>query len=116
MAATSVGVASNLVGLGLLGQGASQEPLGVVLLILGGAFASAVILASRTGPTQGYLAYAVAVLWALHGVVVSQYDASLLTTGAAVVAATLVTLALFGALRGSRPRRGAEPTVRAGTA
>jgi hypothetical protein len=39
--------------------------------------ACAVILVSKAGPLQGLLAYAGAVLWALAGVVINQYDASL---------------------------------------
>lgn len=111
-AATSVGVASNLVGLGLLGQGTGQELLGVILLILGGVFATAMILAGNTGPLQGYLTYAAAVLWALVGIVVNQYDASILTTSAALVAAVPIVLALLGRLPGGGARRGEGRPVR----
>ena len=105
-AATSVGVASNLVGLGLLEQDIGQELLGVTLLILGGTFASAMILAGGKGPVQGYLTYAAAVLWALVGVIVNQYDASILTTGAAFVATVLIVLTLLGRLHGGWARQG----------
>jgi hypothetical protein len=74
--------------------------VGALLLAVVGAIAWALIVAGRAGPVQGCLAYAAAVLWALAGVVANQYDASLVTTGAAAVAAVPVVLALFGALRG----------------
>ena len=59
-------------------------------------------------PAQGYLAYAATVLWALVAVVVNQYDASVLTTGAALVAAVPVALALLGRFpgRNTTPREG----------
>ena len=56
---------------------------------------------------MGYVAYAGAVLWALLGVVLNQYDASLLTTGAALVAAVPVALALLDRFPGW-PRQGAR--------
>jgi uncharacterized membrane protein len=71
-----------------------------------------VILVSSTGPLQGLLAYAAAVLWALAGVVVNQYDASLLTSGAALLSAVLVAVALINVLRGRRSRAEVARTVR----
>ena len=50
------------------------------------------VLIGKIGPAQGYLTYAMTVLWALVGVVINQYDASTLTTGAAVLSAVPVTL------------------------
>jgi MYXO-CTERM domain-containing protein len=59
----------------------------------------------------------VAVLWALAGVVVNHYDASLLTTVASLLSMALVAVALIGALRRRRPRIGAgRSSVRPGTA
>ena len=83
---------------------------------MGAVLASAVILVSGAGSLQGLLAYAAAVMWALIGIVVNQYDASLLTTGAAVVSDVLVALVLFGALRSGRPQRGPDRTVQPKTA
>src|ERR671911_1419238 len=67
--------------LGLLGNGVGGALAGAFLLLVGAVLASVVILVSGAGPLQGLLAYAGAVLWALAGIVVNQYDASLLTTG-----------------------------------
>ena len=50
------------------------------------------VLIGKTGPAQGYLTYAMTVLWALVGIVINQYDAPTLTTGAAVLSAVPVTL------------------------
>jgi hypothetical protein len=89
--------------------------LGAALLLLGGVLAAAVVTTGKSGPAQGYLMYAVTVLWALVAVVVNQYDASLVTTGAALVAAVLVALALLVRLPGGsthrRKRRAAQPNV-----
>ena len=71
-----------------------------------------VIWASKAGPLQGLLAYAGAVLWALAGVVVNQYDASLLTTGAALLSATLVVMPIINTLRRSRAHIGPGRSVR----
>ena len=103
--ANFVGVATTLVGVGLLGGGIGEALLGAALLLLGGLCASALILYGKIGPLQGYVAYAGAVVWGLGGVVVNQYDASLLTTGTALISAALVALVLFGALREVLSRR-----------
>ena len=86
--------------------------VGATLLISGGLLAAAITRTGRTGPPQAYAAFSLTVLWALVAVVVAQYDASLVTTGAAVVAAVPVLAVL---LRGGRPRartpRAARPRV-----
>lgn len=106
-AAITVSINSELIRFGVVSAGGAGEVLlGTALLLLGGALAAAVVMVGRSGPVQGYLAYGGTVLWALVAVVVNQYDASILTTSAAVVAAVPVTLALFGRLPGSRPRPG----------
>src|SRR5919112_1817641 len=61
---------------------------------------------------HGLLAYAGAVLWALIGVVVNQYDASLLTTGAALLSGALVVIAAINTLGGRGPHIGASRSVR----
>jgi hypothetical protein len=114
-AAYLVGFATTLVAIGVFNGGPGEAVVGALLLVVVGAIACAVIVAGRAGPVQGYLAYGAAVLWALAGIVVNQYDAALVTTGAAA-AAVPVVLALFGALRGGRPRPGAGPAVRPGAA
>src|SRR3712207_6134646 len=76
-AANAVSFNDTLVGLGLLGVGVGGALVGAFLLLVGATLASAVIAVGRAGPLQGLFAYAAAVLWALAGVVVNQYDASL---------------------------------------
>lgn len=112
-AANAVSLTSEPVRLGLVGAGGTGEALlGAALLLLGGLMASAVSLAGKTGPPQGYLAYGATVLWALTAVVVNQYDASLLTTAAAALSAALIVLVLVGVLRRDWPRREAGRTAR----
>ena len=115
-AANVVSFNDTLVELGLLGSGVGGALVGAFLLLVGAALASVVILVSGAGPLQGLLAYAGAVLWALIGVVVNQYDASLLTTGAALLSGALVVIATINTLRGKRPHIGASRSVRPRTA
>lgn len=99
-AANAVSLASEAVRRGFVDAGGLGETLvGASLLICGGLLAAAVAGAGGSGPPQAYLTFALTVLWALAAVVVAQYDASLVTTGAAVVAALPVVVAL---LRGGR--------------
>src|ERR687894_1713732 len=111
-AANVVSFNDTLVELGLLGSGVGGALAGAFLLLVGAALASVVILVSGAGPLQGLLAYAGAVLWALIGVVVNQYDASLLTTGAALLSGVLVAIAIINTLRGRRPHIEASRSVR----
>lgn len=112
-AANAVSISSEAVRLGLISAGGVGEALlGSALLLLGGILAAAVVLVGRTGPAQGYLAYGATVLWALVAIVVNQYDISILTTGAAVLAAIPVALALLGRLSGGRSRRGESSGAR----
>lgn len=104
-AATLVSFATTLVGVRLSDGGTGEALLGAVLLLVCGLLASGMVLFGRAGPAVGYLAYAGAVLWALVGVVINQYDASILTTGAALVAAMPVALAVAKNLSGGLPRR-----------
>ncbi len=111
-AANAVSVSSEAVRFGLVEAGGVGEALlGSGLLLVGAVVACGVILASKNGPPQGYLAYGVTVLWALVAIVVNQYDASLLTTAAAALSAAAVAFVLFGAVRGGRSRR--RPNVAA---
>src|SRR5918997_5655502 len=111
-AANVVSFNDTLVELGLLGVGVGGALVGAFLLLAGAVLASVVILVSGAGPLQGLLAYAGAVVWALTGVVVNQYDASLLTTGAALLSCALVAMATFNTLRGRRLHIGASRNVR----
>jgi hypothetical protein len=95
-AATIVGLASTLVAQGFARDGQGAEVVGAGLLLIGGVAAFLTILASKTGPSSEWIAYAAAALWAFIAVVVAQRTSSLLTTGAAVACALLVVLALFG--------------------
>ena len=102
-AAVFVGVATTLVGIGLLDGGSTEAVLGAILLIVGVVVASVVISvvirSARRGPAQGYVAYAGAVLWALVAVVANQYGASGITTLAAALGIIPVALALVAPLR-----------------
>ncbi len=111
-AANVVSFNDTLVELGLFGSGVGGALAGAFLLLVGAALASVVILVSGAGPLQGLLAYAGAVLWALIGVVVNQYDASLLTTGAALLSGALVAIAIINTLRGRRPHIEASRSLR----
>lgn len=102
-AANAVSFTTTLVGYGLLKGGLAETAVGSTVLLAGGAVASAVILTTRTGPPQGFLAYAASVLWAFLGIVVNQYDASVFTTVAASVCFVLVVVILVGF---ARPRWG----------
>ena len=101
-AANVVSFNDTLVETGLLGSGVGGALVGACLLLAGAAVACVVIRVSKAGPLQGILGYAGAVLWALVGVVVTQYDTSLLTTGAALISAVLVAMAIVSTLRGGR--------------
>ena len=105
-AANVVSFNDMLVDLGFMGTGVGAALVGASLLILGGLVASAFVLLGRAGPAQAYLCYGAAVLWGLAAVVVNQYDTSLLTTAAALVAAIPVLLTL---LRGPDGDRAAPP-------
>jgi hypothetical protein len=112
-AATLVGFATTLAGVGAFDGGLGEAAFGAWLLLAGGLVAAGVIRVSRNGPWQGILAYSAAVLWALVAVVVNQYDASLLTTVSAVAAAVIVVLALLGRFRGRPPGQPSEPSSEA---
>ena len=111
-AANVVSFNDTLVETGLLGSGIGGAIVGAFLLFAGAALALGVIWVSKAGPLQGLLAYVAAVLWALVGVVVNQYDASLLTTGAALLSVTLVAMAIISTLRRRRIHIGAGRSVR----
>ena len=111
-AAFFVGFVTILVATGVLGGGIWEAVLGALLLIVGGALACVVILAGRSGPVQGYLAYGGAVLWALAGVFVNQYQNSLITSSTSIVCALLVAVVLYVALRGKGATGGAGQSAR----
>jgi hypothetical protein len=106
-AAFFVGLVTVLVATGVLNGGIGEALFGALMLIVGGAVACAVILAGRDGPSQGYLAYGAAVLWALMGVIVNQYQDSLITSSTVGVCALLVAAVFLVARRRSGADRGA---------
>lgn len=91
-AATVVNTAGVAVLAGVPEGGRVEILLGGVLLLVGGLFASAMVLVGEYSPSQGYLAYAAAVVWALFGIVVAQNGLSLAITAAALVASVPVLL------------------------
>ena len=110
-AANAVSLTSEAVRRGLVEAGGGGEIfVGALLLISGGLLAAVITRAGRAGPTLGYASFALTVLWALLAVVVAQYDASPLTTGAAVVAAVPVLSVLLRGGR-ARPRPASRPRV-----
>ena len=119
-AANVVSVDSEAVRFGLVrGGGIGEALLGSVLLLAGCGLAAAIILAGKVGTTrvpQAYLSYAATVLWALLGIIVAQYDASLLTTGAAVVSALVVVLVVLGVPHTGRARGVPGEATRSGVA
>lgn len=78
------------------GGGLSGALLGAVLLLIGSAVAVLVVRVGKAGVPQGYLAYGATVLWALLGIIASQYQVSGFTTAVAVVCAVLVAWSLLG--------------------
>src|ERR687889_38775 len=111
-AANVVSFNDTLVETGLLGSGVGGALVGACLLLAGALVACVVIWVSKAGPLQALLAYAGAVLWALAGVVINQYDASLLTTGAALLSGALLAIAIISTLHRSRTPIGAGQSVR----
>ena len=85
---------------GLVTAGTTGEAiLASILLLVGTGVAVAIIRRGKAGPPQFYLAYAATVLWALTAIVVYQYEASLLTTGAAAAGCLLVAAAAVAPVR-----------------
>lgn len=99
-AANVVSFNDTLVEVGVMGSGAGAALVGGLLLIGGGLVTAAFVLVGRRGVKQGYLSYGAAVLWGLAAVVINQYDASLVTSGAAVIATVIVAVSLFPSPRG----------------
>jgi hypothetical protein len=94
--ANVVGFAGTLIAQGFAETDQGVEIRDAALLLLGGAMAFFVILASRKGPYGAWVSYSAAVLWALVAVIVEQRSTSTITTAVAVVGAVLVLLAAFG--------------------
>lgn len=95
-AATCAGMASTLIAYGIAETGSAAIAAGIVLLFVGGAIAIAVLRFGRFGPREGWLAYAVSVVWALIAIAVRQLEPSPITGGAAIaVAAVVVAVVLW---------------------
>jgi hypothetical protein len=107
-AATAIGVASTLVSFGRP-RDRDLETVSAATLLVTAAVAVALVLASRRGPSGGWVAYGAAMLWGLAAIVVEQRSAAPLATGAATIGGALVILALLVAWRMAsgvdRPRR-----------
>lgn len=86
-AATFVGLGLTLRVNGIADAGSAAVGTGVALLLAGGALAITMIWVGRSGPREGWLAYAAAVIWALAGVAVNQLSPSPITGGLAVTIA-----------------------------
>jgi hypothetical protein len=95
-AANVAGLAGTLITQDVVAIGQGAEIRDAALLLLGGAVACFVILASRKGPHGAWVSYCAAVLWALVGVIVEQRSTSTITTAVAAISAILVLLAAFG--------------------
>lgn len=89
-AATSVGMAATLNVFGIADAGTAAVVLGVVLLVVSGLIALAMIRSGHTGPREGWIAYAAAIVWALTGVTINQWEASPGTAVAAIVIGVIV--------------------------
>jgi hypothetical protein len=95
-AASVVGLAGTLIAKGFAASGQRAEIRDAALLLLAGAVAFFVILASRRGPYGAWASFAAAVLWALVAIMVEQRSTSTITTAAAAVTAVFVLFAAFG--------------------
>jgi hypothetical protein len=96
-AASVVGLAGTLIAQGFAATSQGAEIRDAALLLLGGAVAFFVILASRQGPYGAWVSFSAAVLWAFVAIVVEQRSTSIITTAAAAVTAVIVLFAAFGA-------------------
>ena len=94
-AANVVGLAGTLIAKGFAASGQGAEIRDAALLLLGGAMAYFVIVASRQGPYGAWVSFGAAVLWALLAVFIEQWFTSTITAATEVVNAGLVLLAAF---------------------
>ncbi len=96
-AASLVGLAGTLIALGIMdGQSQAAEIVGVVLVLLGGAFAAGIVFSARQGPPEAWWAYAAAVVWALVAIIVEQRATSIVAAAAAAIGIALVLFAALG--------------------
>ena len=110
-AASVVGLAATLIAQGFAASGQGAEIRDAALLLLGGAVAVFVILASRQGPYGAWVSFGAATLWALVAVMIEQRSTSIITTAAAAVTAVIVLLAAVGPW--GRPTRPPERSASA---
>jgi len=101
-AATCVGLAATLAVNGVADTGSWAVAVGVALLLIGGAFAVTMIRAGLQGPPEGWVAYAVAVIWAVIGVAANQFGPSPVSGSAAIVIAGVVLAVVIWQLSRSR--------------
>jgi hypothetical protein len=96
-AASAVGLAGTLIAWGFAASGQGAEIRDAALLLLSGAVAVLVLLASRRGPYGAWVSFGVAVLWPVVAIIVEQRSTSAVTPAAAGVTAVFVLFAAFGA-------------------
>ena len=89
-AATNVGMAATLTVYGIADVGTAAVVAGVVLLVVSGAIAMTMIRAGHRGPRQLWIPYAAAIVWALAGVTLNQWQSSPVTAAAAIAIGTIV--------------------------
>ncbi len=109
-AANVVGFNDMLVREDVVGSDLMAALVGAGLLVVGAVVAALVIFVSSGGPVLASLAYAAAVLWGLFGIVANQYDASVITTLAAVVCFVALVVVCIRVLAGTRS--GGTPRAR----
>ncbi len=89
-AAASVGMAATLTVFDIADAGTAAVVAGVVMLVVSGAIAILMIRSGHRAPRQLWIPYAAAVVWALFGVTVNQWQASPVTAGAAIAIGVIV--------------------------
>jgi hypothetical protein len=95
-AAASVGMAATLTVYDIADAGTAAVVVGVILLVVSGSVAIAMIRAGQRAPLQVWIPYAAAIVWALAGVTINQWESSPVTAGAAIaIGAIVVALVIW---------------------
>jgi hypothetical protein len=95
-AANVVGLAGTLIASGFPARDQGAEIWDATLLLLGGAVACFVTVASRRGPYGAWVSFAAAMLWALVAVIVEQRSIPPITATTAAITAIMVIGAAVG--------------------
>ncbi len=101
-AASFVGLAATLISYGWNNDGTGAVLGGSGLLLFAGGIAAWALARGSAGPATGWVAYGLAVIWALIAVIVRQSDVSLLVAGVSAVIAVIVVVLLLMLARESR--------------